>query len=245
MKIYKSGFYPTPINRILSILVFPIILLSVGSCSKDYYPKQFPPVKYCPDLPVVMYGGEEYPTVLIENRCWMAKNLNIGMMIGDSLNMTNNDLIEKYCYDNDTANCNVFGGLYQWDEVMQYKSEEDTRGICPEGWHIPTNSEFVDLLIYVDNFHEYLIENHDTLWKKFGHSEFYNATGFSALPAGQRNLSTDYHSFYGIYYFTVIWCSKELDYQNAIGFEVPREEQIDGQYFNTEYGNSIRCIKDE
>jgi uncharacterized protein (TIGR02145 family) len=197
-------------------------------------------------MPVLIYGGEEYPTVKIDKQCWMAKNLNIGIMIGDSIDMTDKNVIEKYCYNNDTANCNVFGGLYQWDEVMQYQSEEGSQGICPEGWHIPTNREFVDLFIYADNYYEYLIENQDTIWRDVEQSEYFNLTGFSALPAGMKNLSTDYSSFYGHNYFSVFWCSKELDNQIPICFEVPNDYgEIGVTYFDKKHGLSIRCIKDE
>jgi len=247
--MFKSGCFPIPINKILSTLVFPIILLSVVSCSKDYYPKQFPPVQSCPDMPVVIIDGEEYPTVLIENRCWMAKNLNIGTMISDSFQMTDNGVIEKYCYECDSSNCKIFGGLYQWDEIMQYKSEEGSRGICPEGWHIPTNRDFVDLVIYTDNNIGYLIDNLDSLWKAIGQSESYNLTGFSALPAGKKIFSSENSSFSNLNYNTAFWCSKEWDDQNAICLKFQNGNTlmllIDGEFFGKKDGLSIRCIKDE
>lgn len=248
MKMQKIGYYRPPINKIPTVLFLPIIIVWFGSCSKDYYPKQFPPVQSCPELPVVIYGGEEYPTVLIENRCWMAKNLNIGIMIGGSIDMTDNNVIEKYCYDNDTSNCNVFGGLYQWDEVMQYQSEEGSQGICPEGWHVSTNRDFVDLLIYHDNNGEFLMDNRDTLWKEYGQSEIFNLTGFSALPAGQKNLPSEHYPYPFVlrYYHAYFWCSKEMDDRNTICFEVPNKYgAIEGQYFDKKYGLSIRCVKDE
>jgi uncharacterized protein (TIGR02145 family) len=239
------------IERATTSVIFASFLLLFASCAKEYYPKQFPPVQSCPNLPVVMYGGEEYPTVLIENRCWMAKNMNIGIMIGDTLKMTDNGVIEKYCYDGDTTNCKIFGGLYQWDEAMQYKSEEGTRGICPEGWHIPTNREFVDLFIYADNYYEYLIENRDTLWKELEDSENYNLTGFSAIPAGESYyLYGNYDPkiyYYGLKDYTVFWCSKEMDDDVAIYFRIPYSPMVtlDGVFWDKENGFSIRCIKDE
>ena len=48
----------------------------------------------------------------------MAENLNFGTRIDGSLDQTDNDIIEKYCYGNDGANCTTYGGLYQWDEMM-------------------------------------------------------------------------------------------------------------------------------
>ena len=47
--------------------------------------------------------------------------------------MTNNGIIEKYCYDNNPANCAIYGGLYQWNEMMQYTTQQGAQGICPNG----------------------------------------------------------------------------------------------------------------
>ena len=69
---------------------------------------------------VILYGGETYPTVQIGTQCWFQKNLNIGTMINGNANQTNNGIIEKYCYNNLAASCITYGGLYQWNEAMQY-----------------------------------------------------------------------------------------------------------------------------
>ena len=75
----------------------------------------------------------------------MAENLNVGTRISGSSNQTNNSIIEKYCYDDLEANCNTYGGLYQWDEAMQYSATEGVKGICPTGWHLPTDAEWTTL----------------------------------------------------------------------------------------------------
>jgi len=56
--------------------------------------------------------------------------------------MSNNSVIEKYCYNNEEDSCTKYGGLYQWDEMMQYTTEQGVRGICPAGWHLPTDEEW-------------------------------------------------------------------------------------------------------
>jgi uncharacterized protein (TIGR02145 family) len=63
----------------------------------------------------------------------MAENLNIGTRIDGANNQANNGTIEKYCYSDNTSNCDTYGGLYQWDEAMQYVTTEGTQGICPSG----------------------------------------------------------------------------------------------------------------
>lgn len=243
------------IDKAILLINILVTLLLFASCAKEYFPKQFPPVKSCPGEPVVIYGSEEYPTVLIENRCWMAKNLNIGIMIHDSINMTDNGVIEKYCYEGDTTNCKIYGGLYVWDEAMQYKSEEGSRGICPEGWHIPTNREFVDLFIYAENSCEYLIANQDTLWKEFTSFENFNLTGFSAIPAGRitdKVSNSNYEPkkyYYGLQKYTVFWCSKEMNDYVPVYFRIPPIGSLvvplEGHYYIKSDGLSIRCVKDE
>ena len=86
-----------------------------------------------------------YDTVLIGSQCWMAENLNVGTMVSGTTTMTNNPVIEKYCYQNLDSNCIQDGGLYQWEEAMQYTTVEGAQGICPAGWHIPAESDWQTL----------------------------------------------------------------------------------------------------
>jgi len=86
---------------------------------------------------------QEYPTVLIGNKVWFAKNLNIGNMVAYA--ESNNGIIEKRCYQNYSSNCDIYGGLYTWDEAMNYNNIEGSQGICPDGWYIPKKSDFEEL----------------------------------------------------------------------------------------------------
>ena len=84
-------------------------------------------------------------------QCWMKENLNVGTYIDGSANQTSNSVVEKWCYNNDLAKCTAYGGLYTWDEAMQYVTTPGVQGICPTGWHIPTFDEFCTLDITVDS----------------------------------------------------------------------------------------------
>jgi uncharacterized protein (TIGR02145 family) len=137
----------------------------------------------------IIYEGQEYNTILIGSQCWMKENLNVGTMIPGSQNQTNNSQIEKYCYNDDPANCAVYGGLYQWDEMMQYSTAPGVEGICPVGWHIPTDGEWTTLTNYLGG---------ETVaggkMKEAGYAHWSppntgatNISGFTALPGGSRN----------------------------------------------------------
>ncbi len=91
-------------------------------------------------------GSTQIQTVTIGDQIWMAENLDAGTMINGGVYQSDNGLIEKYCYDNLESNCDIYGGLYQWNEMMQFSLEEGAQGICPNGWHIPTMAE-IDVLI--------------------------------------------------------------------------------------------------
>jgi len=92
------------------------------------------------------YEGESYPTVEIGSQCWMAKNLNVGVQINRSQEQT---LGEKYCYLDSSANCDTYGGLYQWDTMMAGSVAEAAQGICPAGWHIPSDNDWKILEEYL------------------------------------------------------------------------------------------------
>jgi uncharacterized protein (TIGR02145 family) len=66
---------------------------------------------------------------MIANQCWLIENLNIGTMIPGTQTSTTNGTIEKYCYNDDTANCTKYGGLYAYSEMQE-------PGICPTFWHL-------------------------------------------------------------------------------------------------------------
>lgn len=105
----------------------------------------------CPGTPTVTYEGQVYNTIQIFSQCWLKENLNVGTMIMSPQNPDNNGIIEKYCVDNNPDSCAKYGGLYQWDEAMQYTTQQGACGICPPGWHLPTDEEWKLLAGAVDS----------------------------------------------------------------------------------------------
>ena len=164
------------------------------------------------------------------------------MIISDSshtgFQQTDNGVIEKYCYDNDINNCDTYGGLYGWDEAMQYVTTEGVQGICPSGWHIPTKTEYETLQSYIGDQATKLIDESQAI----NDYTYTNETGFSALFAGYR----DYHggSFSNLGDVTYFWSSTENSiFASFIGLSTGNP-YVDFNQINKNYGFSIRCLKD-
>lgn len=134
----------------------------------------------CPN--VIPHFGKFYNTVIIGNQCWFKENLDVGIMLQANQNSGNNGIIEKYCYDNNQNNCDIYGGLYRWYEAMQYNYIEDGQGICPIGWHIPSWSDYDSLITYVNNDGNAL-KRED---QGSGSGQGTNTSGFAGLLGGNK-----------------------------------------------------------
>ena len=97
--------------------------------------------------------NDVYLTKLIAGKCWMLENLRYGTKMNAPLQpQTDNCLVEKYCLSSD-ANCTAYGGLYQWDELIQYEATAGPgyQGVCPPGWHVPSQQDWQDMINAVAN----------------------------------------------------------------------------------------------
>jgi uncharacterized protein (TIGR02145 family) len=206
--------------------------------------------KPCPGLEKVYFeggpftdeGGNYYVTVQIDDKCWMRENLNVGVMINSDDeydNQINNSIVEKYCYNNNPENCDSYGGLYQWNEAMQYITNENNQGICPFGWRIPTLIELESLESISNDEAAQLVAVGQTTTAYAPTNE----TGFSALLVGYRQNSNG--AFYSLHYHTNYWSSTQFN--SAKAYEMGLTSNNISVYFNiySKYdGYSIRCIKD-
>ncbi|MCK9291512.1 MAG: fibrobacter succinogenes major paralogous domain-containing protein [Bacteroidales bacterium] len=196
----------------------------------------------CAGTEAVKHGGQLYSTVMIEEECWLKENLNIGIMIHSDSTMTDNGIIEKYCYDNDPENCREYGGLYQWDELMNYTYGDGSQGICPQGWHITSIEDWNDLTSKHPGY---------TL-KERGHSHWIegtsstNSTGLTILPGGYKWWSDG--SFEQLRKYAGFYTSTELPSPPSWGvwvkgFSWNESGSHSGNAYTT-HGDSVRCIKD-
>jgi len=175
--------------------------------------------------------GTSYPTVQMGSRCWMASNLNFGSYIFSSAMQTDNCVAEKYCLDNVASNCITMGGLYQWDEVMNYRNASEDQGLCPPGWHLPSEDEWNALfaLFYNNAFAG------DSL-KPGG------VTGFDAGLRGVRfnNVIYEFHDWAVMFWSSTVhgpnkaWAHGMNTYNHSVS------------YYPSHRNNAfpVRCIRD-
>jgi uncharacterized protein (TIGR02145 family) len=198
----------------------------------------------CPGAPTITYEGQTYNTVQIGSQCWMAENLNVGTMIPGLNEMSNDGIIEKYCYDNNNENCDEYGGLYQWQEMMQYENLMGVQGICPEGWHLPEDLEWGIL-----NFNLGGASVSGGKMKEAGFSHWNppntgatNASGYAALPGGYRYINGGFY-FQGDYGY--YWTSKLNTGQYKWAWLLSYNNEINQWSYELETeGRSVRCVKD-
>jgi len=187
--------------------------------------------------------GKTYNTVLIGTQCWMAQNLNVGTKIAGSSNQTNNDIIEKYCDNDDENNCNIYGGLYQWDEAMQYSTTEGVKGICPTGWHLPTDAEWTTLTTFLggDGIAGGKMKEAGTTHWSAPNTGATNSSGFTALPGDYRSGGGNfYYLTYGAYF----WSSSQYDAAHAWDRYLSYgDEDVYRSYYTKAGGWSARCVR--
>jgi len=141
----------------------------------------------CGDVFTDVRDNQEYATIQLGNHCWLAENLNYGTHIAGTSYQMDNCQPEKYCFNEATINCNNFGGIYQWDELMDYQEVDTVQGLCPPGWHIPNEIEWQELInLFQDAAHA------GTPIKETGSSGF-NALlkGFFVNPSNWKYGTSD------------------------------------------------------
>jgi uncharacterized protein (TIGR02145 family) len=215
----------------------------------------------------------------------MTANMNVGTMINGSNEQNNNSQVEKYCYNNTPANCTTYGGLYQWAEAVgePYSSNSNLvggswqscdpcgsggrQGICPAGYHIPTDLEWSRYEWCVENNIApaggttlYLLFRQEQGWRGSTSStagvgaklkasasnspswDGTNASGFTALPAGYRNVGGGFNALGSVRLLLV--CHGELGFQRLVSR--PQHGQLaELPDFNTNKTNgfSVRCLQ--
>ncbi len=198
----------------------------------------------CQGIPTVTYMGKTYHTVQIGNQCWFKENLDAGTRINGNREQTSNGIIEKYCYLDLESNCSVYGGLYQWNELMQYVALPGVQGICPSGWHIPTDEEWSVLTSYLGGESVAggkMKEVGTTHWSS-PNAGAVNTSGFTGLGAGLRFTNGTFGNFKEFGYF---YSSTQNSTTNAwTRFLAGSLTGAGRNPNNKSLGLAVRCLKD-
>jgi len=251
----------TQFSKIVLAAAFALALALTFGCSSDDKPDDGggsgdstqANVVYGAD---VTYEGETYKTVVIGSQTWFQRNLNYaveGSKCGDgsSLSSTN------------TATCNTYGRLYDWVTAMKLPTSCKTsscatsistphQGICPSGWHIPSDADWDKLYRYADGTSgtsslyysptagRYLKARNG--WNSNGNGE--DKFGFAALPGGSG--FSGFNSFDEVGDYGYWWSASEASVYSAYY----RYMIYDGEYADwgssdfKSYSRSVRCVKD-
>ncbi len=204
-------------------------------------------------------GSRDYSgtrMVQIGDQCWMAENLNVAhYKNGDEIptgysNSEWADLDETETgayavYGDNESNADTYGYLYNWYAV------DDSRGVCPEDWHIPTDEEYTALSDYLGGESVAGGKMKECTPGSCPDSDYWpppntgatNESGFTGLPGGFRNTNNGYYGNMGIYgYF---WSSTEnYNYSAWNRLLNYNYSDIVRYYYNKRNGFSVRCIRD-
>ena len=233
----------------VALLFIPIFILTVfvTSCYSIDQKKSEP--SHMTSNVITDYDANQYATVKIGNQIWMAENLK-------SLHYSDGTKIkEVYTYDDDEKNISTYGRLYTWEAVV------NKSGICPQGWHIPTDAEWKDLERYLGMAAEDIEDTGwrdtesegvklkkfetDFLWIKYS-KRGVNTSGFAAIPAGVR---TPKGKYMGLNKYADFWTATKFDSEKAwnrslvwMGFH-PGKAKVYRNRSPKTWGFSIRCVK--
>ena len=161
----------------------------------------------------------------------------------------------SWCYYNSSNYCDVLGRLYSWPTIMNGSPSSNSvpsgvKGICPDGWHIPSDEEWCILTQHIDSTVDCSATGYNgtdvgnkmkatILWNEISNGT--NESGFTALPGGCMGI---YH-FDDLYLYAYIWSSTE-DYPGyawirKLSYGLPSVGRF---FFTTGRGASVRCVKD-
>ena len=199
--------------------------------------------------------GQVYKTVVIGDQVWMAQNMNLKTE-------------ESSCYYDSDENCSMDGRFYTWADAMDRKGEWSDdgkgcsnmftcsarypiRGICPEGWHLPSREEFkilIESLGGMDGAGDSLKstsgwEEYDGFYKRSGNGS--DAYGFGALPVGYLSYDNPVSEGFYVNYWSATECGDECAHHLSLSYFSGVASVGDG-YGRTKSSDSfpVRCVKD-
>ena len=255
--------------------------LSIRCVKNDdsYTPEQQMDAQPCPYMHTMKdYDGNVYNTVQIGTQCWMKENLKTTHFYNGTAialgSLTSTSVAYRYNPNNDSNRVAAYGYLYNWTAVMNGGSSSNNvpsgrQGICPLGWHVPSDAEWTILTDYVSGVSAYKCNSDansiakalasTTGWSistgtcHVGNNQsINNVTGFGALPAGLWGGGGE--AYFGSE--ALFWSATEVSTVNTYAwyrglsydsYQISRNTSNSDGTANVKYkarGYSIRCLRD-
>ncbi len=204
------------------------------------------PAFTCGTSSITDVDGNSYATVQIGTQCWTQSNLTVSKYRnGDNItnitdntqwSQTNTSSTGAWCnYNNDANNGTTYGKLYNWYAV------NDSRGLCPTGWHVPSDAEWTTLANHLGGSSVAGGAMKSTTgWNNNGNGT--NSSGFTALPGGYRDSGGGFNflgNFGG-------WWSSSVAVSGSAWYRVLTYDyaNADRNYVSHRSGFSVRCARD-
>jgi uncharacterized protein (TIGR02145 family) len=231
MKVPAENFFPP-------LLMAGLMILMLSGCGKE--PEADDQVKDA--------DGNIYQTVVIGDKEWLAENLKTtrysnGDLIGTTdpatLNTSGETMIKyQWAAGGNEGNVSEYGRLYTWYAV------NDARNICPQGWHVATDTEWTAMITTLGGDAEAgnnLKESGISSWEAPNDGAS-NSSGFTARPGGSRNGNGTFANLrrYG-YWWTSTEVRTDYGWSIVMGYTDGSANRYEN---NADLGFSVRCVKD-
>ncbi len=183
--------------------------------------------------------GQSYPTFLAGTgssaKCWMAKNLNFGTVISGMVSQRDNCVAEKHCPDGNALQCDESGGAYQWDELLAYNTAEGVQGLCPPEWHVPSKTEWDNL---VGEYQGEALAG--GFFKTTG-----TAPGFNGLTAGINYFGQSWSFMDGVVKGSMFWTTHPGSDATALAYGLNSATPSISSYLSSRANALfVRCVRD-
>ncbi len=191
---------------------------------------------------VTDYEGNVYNTVVIGEQTWLKENLK-------SLHYSDGTPIpDVLAYNNSDSLAQIYGLLYTWDAAMRNSTQPGAQGVCPDGWHIPTDQEWSEMENYLGGASVAggkMKDTGTTFWD-VPNTGATNSSGLSILPAGEFDAYYNPNQFSLLNQYAVFWTSTEVSTLKARERYLAYNSAASLIYDWYKVMNySIRCIKDD
>jgi len=258
-------------NMIIRKTDHSVISIPISEVDSVYY---MPAGSFICGTQIMDIDSNTYGTVQIGAQCWMSENLRVTHYPnGDEIpyitdntewmELDDNNIDDAYCWYNNDSNtyANKYGGIYTYAAAIADNWQRDNvsdQGVCPDGWHLPSDEEWKTLEIYLGmsasdadltgwrgTDQGSKLSNTASMWQD-GNLEYntnFGLSGFNAIPGGARSYSNG--TFYNLGVSGYYWYSTEYDSEYAynIYLNFDHADSYRGHYYKSK-GYYVRCIKD-